>query len=273
VSSVDALAASVAAGRECLRIVDGALAHARQTGDELAAGLQQVGAEARASHTRTITIEVENQQAMIADLAELVEQLQLAVEALRSTGSSGGAPTSTPTPGTLPGPVSPWSHRTRIDRADVTRPRFAPDPNRLPGGTPTELQGTSANQQDLRRENDAAKALAAAGYDIEQNPPTTASGKNPDFLIQGEIWDCYSPRGSSTRTIHTAIREKVGRAGEDQQADRIVLNLDGCGASPAEIRSRLERSPISRLREIKIVKDGTVAQFYPWESEGDAHGD
>ncbi|MEU6246547.1 hypothetical protein [Glycomyces sp. NPDC047010] len=180
--------------------------------------------------------------------------------------SGGGNPPGAP-PTAAPPPAPEPSH------GDVTRPRFAPDPDRRPSGPPTELQGTASNKEDLRRENEAAKVLAEAGYDIEQNPATTSSGKNPDYLIQGEIWDCYSPRGSSTRTIHTAIREKVGRGGEDQQADRIVLNLDASGASPAEIRARLERSPIRRLREIKIVKGGKVTQFYPWDSEVDSDGD
>jgi hypothetical protein len=63
------------------------------------------------------------------------------------------------------------------------------------------------------------------------------------------------------------------RSGEDQQADRKILNLDTCVANPAEIRARLERSPIRRLRGITIVKDGKVTQFYPWDAEVDSNGD
>jgi hypothetical protein len=190
-----------------------------------------------------------------------------------SGGGGGKPPGAPPTPAPPPEPEPSRGSSGGSRSGDVTRPRFAPDPDRRPSGPATELQGTAANKEDLRRENETAKVLAEAGYDIEQNPATTSSGKNPDYLIQGEIWDCYSPRGSSTRTIHTAIREKVGRGGEDQQADRIILNLDACGASVAEIRARLERSPIRRLREIKIVKDGNVTQFYPWDSEVDSNGD
>jgi hypothetical protein len=191
-----------------------------------------------------------------------------------SSGGGGSKPTGAPpTPAPPPEPESSRGPSGGSRSGDVTRPRFAPDPDRRPSGPATELQGTAANKEDLRRENETAKVLAEAGYDIEQNPATTSNGKNPDYLIEGEVWDCYSPRGSSTRTIHTAIREKVGRGGEDQQADRIILNLDACGASVAEIRARLERSPIRRLREIKIVKDGNVTQFYPWDSEVDSNGD
>jgi hypothetical protein len=154
----------------------------------------------------------------------------------------------------------------------IHNPDLAPDPARRSGGPLTKLEGSAEKRQALHRENESAKALAAAGYDIEQNPPTTPNGKNPDYLIQGELWDCYSPTGTSSRTIHKAIYDKVGKNEEDRQAKRIVLNLDGSTVNPAEIRSRLARSPIRGLREIKIVKDGAVTQFYPWDTEVDDSG-
>jgi hypothetical protein len=190
-----------------------------------------------------------------------------------SKGASGGSDSSS-------GSVAPTS-RPRLtsgvgdaDRtAQVTWPRFEPDPDRRPSGPPTPLEGTTGQQNDLDQENEAAKILAQAGYDIEQNPPPRPNGRNPDYRIQGEYFDCYTPGEGSVRTIETALRKKVGKTEAKIQADRIILNLDGAGASAAEIRAHLERFPIRRLKEIKIIEGGRLTQFYPWDAEGDDSGD
>nr|WP_255672509.1 hypothetical protein [Glycomyces amatae] len=142
----------------------------------------------------------------------------------------------------------------------VTRPAHPPDPGRRPAGPPTALDGTKSRA--LERENESAIVLARAGYDIEQNPPT-ASEKDPDYRTQGELWDCYAPKTNKPKNIRTAMRDKV----HDKQAFRIILNLDDCEASPAEIRARLEHDPIRGLEEIKIVYNDQVTQFFPWDSE------
>ncbi|SDC99279.1 hypothetical protein [Glycomyces harbinensis] len=180
-----------------------------------------------------------------------------------SGGASPGPPPQTSSPTGEPGG----------ERPPATPPRFAPDSARRPRGEPANADITGGNPTDIRRENEAAKVLAEAGYDIEQNPPSRPNGKAPDYMIDGQWWDCYSPTGSSTRTIHTSIRNKVGKSDADRQADRIILNLDGCGATAEEIRARLERSPIRGLQEIKVVKGGKVTQFYPWDTEAAHHGD
>ena len=44
----------------------------------------------------------------------------------------------------------------------------------------------------------------------------------------------------------------------------IVLNLEDCPRSIEDIRSILQRKPINGLKEILVVKDGRVIQFYPF---------
>ncbi|MEV3934383.1 hypothetical protein AB0K52_00165 [Glycomyces sp. NPDC049804] len=263
-SSVDALAAAVAVVRERLRIVESLLANARREGDNLVGGLEQVGAVDRASQTRAIIGEVESQQAMIAGLDATVEQIQAAVEALRSTGSRGGAATSAPSASSiLAGSASSSNGGSRSGHADVTLPRLAPDATRRPGGRPAAIKGKDTKQRSLEKENESAEVLARAGFDIEQNPPPKPNGKEPDYRIQDEYWDCYAPTGNSPRTIYSQLHDKV----REGQAERIILNLDLSGASRDDVRARLERYPIRGLREIKIIEQGEITQFYPWESE------
>lgn len=272
--SVDTLAAAVAAVWESLRSVSATLAHARQEGEDLAQALERCGVEGHAQRTRSAVSKLETQQATAAGLEASVNQIQAAVEALRGPDAGGSPPAGRPSSAVPPEPGtrSP-SKSLGTQPIAVTRPRFAPDPARRPGGMPTNVEETGGNPTDIRRENEAAKTLAEAGYDIEQNPGRRPNGKAPDYMIDGQWWDCYSPTGASSRTIHTEIRRKVGKSEADRQADRIILNLDGCGASAEEIRARLERSPIRGLQEIKIVKSGKVTQFYPWDTEAEYDGD
>jgi hypothetical protein len=49
------------------------------------------------------------------------------------------------------------------------------------------------------------------------------------------------------------------------QADRLVLNLDDTSRSMADIAEMLRRKPIASLKQILVVKDGTVVPFFPFE--------
>ncbi|GJD48578.1 hypothetical protein OPKNFCMD_1300 [Methylobacterium crusticola] len=69
----------------------------------------------------------------------------------------------------------------------------------MPTGTAEEPRGQGGlKQQGIRRQNEAANALAFARFHVEHSPETTArdnlnSFKDPDFRIEGRIFDCYSP--------------------------------------------------------------------------------
>ena len=74
------------------------------------------------------------------------------------------------------------------------------------------------------RENEATETIARNGYSIEQNPIVEGTTRNPDYSIEGEIFDCYSPaKNTKIRNIASTIEEKVIEKG---QANRVVLNLD-----------------------------------------------
>jgi uncharacterized protein YukE len=141
-----------------------------------------------------------------------------------------------------------------------THPSGKPDPNGAPRGRRTDAHPTRVKDRPLRRENESADTLAKNGYDVEQNPPPKPNGKEPDYKIEGEYFDCYSPDSTNIEQIRKGISRKVSA----DQADRIILNLDDCPRSMQEIEDILRRKPIDGLSEIKIVKDGQVLPFYPF---------
>ncbi|MFG3339724.1 hypothetical protein [Glycomyces sp. NPDC048151] len=143
---------------------------------------------------------------------------------------------------------------------DNTSPSQTPDPNNTPRGEPTEVNGSPSNRRSLERENESAQTLAENGYDVEQNPPGKDNGKNPDYKIEGEYFDCYAP----SRDDAGRIRDDISRKVKKDQAERIILNLDDSGLNPADLRSVLERRPVGNLQEVKIIKDGQVIDFFPF---------
>jgi len=254
-TNIDEASGAVGGNAEQARELASGIAASKDLLDSLTGAFGAVGLDGKASETQAASDRAEELTGHANGLADALDSLRAQIEALKGllTAANGGnsnSPTATPAQAPLPS-SSPG----------ITRPVHPPDPGRRPTGPATVLDGEKT--QGLKRENESALALARVGYEVQQNPVTNAVGKNPDYRIQGQDWDCYSPSGSSTRTIHTTLRKKVGGG----QASRIVLNLDDCGASPSEIRARLERSPIRGLQEIKIVQGGEVQQFYPWDSE------
>ncbi|NEO76428.1 hypothetical protein [Moorena sp. SIO4G3] len=138
-------------------------------------------------------------------------------------------------------------------------------PSGLPGATPrgkkTEVSSRASGemQRQLRRENESATILALMGYDVEQNPPTLPNGKNPDYKIEGQIFDHYTPPTSNPDQIRKGISRKVKR----RQAERIVLNLDDTNVNPDELQDILARKPIDNLKEIIMIINGKVIPFFP----------
>ncbi|MEV0193606.1 putative T7SS-secreted protein [Kitasatospora purpeofusca] len=143
-----------------------------------------------------------------------------------------------------------------------TRPSRPVDPNAAPEGRPTNIPKKSdeATERSLRRENESAQILARNGYKVEQNPNLTTTEKNPDYRIEGDIWDCYSPSSAKPRSIHSGIAEKVNK----DQADRIVLNMSDTEVDLATMKKQLQDWPIDGLKEVKVIdKAGNVVHFYP----------
>ena len=145
----------------------------------------------------------------------------------------------------------------------ITRPCLVPDHRRLPNGNPKKTHPTSRDDRGHRRENEAAVVLARHGFDVIQAPGRKVNNKDPDFLINGRPWDCYSPTSSKVDRIRNNINTKV----KSQQASRIILELSDSTVTTGELHDRLRTKPISGLDEIKIVDDDSVIDFHPY-SEG-----
>jgi hypothetical protein len=142
-----------------------------------------------------------------------------------------------------------------------TKPSRPFDPSARPRGTPTVAHPTKLRDRSLRRENESADALARDGYDVEQNPPPKPNGKEPDYKVEGRYFDCYSPTSDDPDNVRDGISKKV----RQEQADRIVLNLDDCPASADQIAGILRRKPISGLQEVLVVRNGQVMELYSIE--------
>lgn len=158
------------------------------------------------------------------------------------------------------------ARRASGDAADLARQRSSgtrptKPPGEPPGGERTTINPNASRdvQRTLRRENESADLLAQKGYDVEQNPPTLPNGKNPDYRIDGKTFDNLAPSTSNPDQIRKGISRKVS----DEQADRIILNMNDTTVELGELRDLLNRKPIDNLKEIIVVRDGEVIPFFP----------
>jgi uncharacterized protein YukE len=142
----------------------------------------------------------------------------------------------------------------------LTTPSGKPDPGRRPGGRRTKANPLKKKDRALRRENESADVLAQNGYAVEQNPPPKPNGKEPDYRIEGEYFDNYAPSTGSLGNIRKKLSEKVA----EDQADRLIVNMDDTPCSMEDIAAMLRRRPIVNLKQILVVKDGKVIPFFPF---------
>lgn len=145
-----------------------------------------------------------------------------------------------------------------------TRPSRAPDPSAVPSGSRTPAHPTKVKDRPLRRENESADVLAQNGFDVVQNPPPRPNGKQPDYLIEGDYFDCYSPDTPDLDNLRDGISAKLRDKQGNQQADRIVLNLDDSPHTLDDIKDVLTRKPLAGLKEILVVRGGQVIPFFPF---------
>lgn len=117
-----------------------------------------------------------------------------------------------------------------------TQPSCAPSPDAQPRGRRAKVEGDATKKQSIRRENEAADHAARAGYDVEQNPSVPGT-KDPDYRIEGRVFDGYSPQGGDLNTIRDTMHGKVA----DGQTRRLLLNLDDAPAVNVEDISALSQ--------------------------------
>jgi hypothetical protein len=129
-----------------------------------------------------------------------------------------------------------------------------------------------ATRRSLELENECADTVARKGYRVHQNPTrqeiaearrtTRDVGKpdgDPDYLIEGHVFDCYSPTPAATvRGVWTQVRKKV----VGQQTQRVVVNLhDWCG-DLGDLQKQFDDWPISGLKElIAVTRNGAIVQI------------
>ena len=106
---------------------------------------------------------------------------------------------------------------------------------------------------------ESASILAQAGYRVEQNPVIAGTSREPDYLIEGRIFDCYAPTSSKPRFIASTLEGKI----EKGQAQRFILNLEDSNVDINVLRQQFTQYPVPGLKEIIIIKHGQVQPFIP----------
>ncbi len=115
----------------------------------------------------------------------------------------------------------------------------------------------------INRQNETADLLALNGYVTEMLPYNKNGNgygvidtSNPDFLIEGLVFDCYSPNTSNARNIRSTIKTKT-----EKQCSNIILNLDDCPTSIDDILQAIKNEPIEGLDILMYVKNGKIYQI------------
>ena len=152
------------------------------------------------------------------------------------------------------------------------KPEPKPDDSGLtepttPGGQPkgNYEKPDHLDPRPITRQNETADLLAEKGYDVEMLPGTKGGNghgikpeSNPDFLINGKPFDCYSPDTSNVRNIWSTVEGKT-----QKQASGIVLNLEDYTGSMDKLMKQFNDWPIEGLDELFIVKDGNITRWFP----------
>ena len=131
-----------------------------------------------------------------------------------------------------------------------------------------------ATDRALHLENQCADLLASKGYRVHQNPTGQQvaqarlrtgdagnSRKTPDYLIEGHVFDCYSPTPpKAVRGVWTEVSKKVDAA----QTQRVVLNLQDWRGDLTALRKQFNDWPIPGLKEVVAVsRSGAIIQIVP----------
>ena len=108
-------------------------------------------------------------------------------------------------------------------------------------------------------EEDTAKYLTLYGFTIDViRPMNTPKVHNPDFLMNGSIWEMKSPKSSNLKTIKKRVHEA------SEQSMRIIVDL----GRVKKDYEKVEREIVKRFcnkgtfrRMILITKDGRVFDY------------
>lgn len=149
--------------------------------------------------------------------------------------------------------------------------RTIKEPGTLSGSrTQIPKKADEATRRSLLLENEAADILVKNGLDVEQNPSISGTTRNPDLLIlrgeidgktlNNEVADVFSPGAkTSARNIRKTIDEKVN---VKQQAETIVINLNGSERTAKEITDALKAEPVPNLKNLIVVQDQSISLLF-----------
>jgi Contact-dependent growth inhibition CdiA C-terminal domain len=143
-----------------------------------------------------------------------------------------------------------------------------------PEKIPTKITTSKVSEQarGLRRQNEAAEIMSKNGYHVEYQPKITETermskfpwfeeGRKPDFKIEGEIFDGYSPnKSTSIQNVIKSVKKKT----ENNQARRILINLDDSNVSIPNLAKELRLSKLPLLDEVIVIKHGKITKIYPY---------
>ncbi|WP_341347215.1 hypothetical protein [Paenibacillus sp. FSL H3-0469] len=169
-----------------------------------------------------------------------------------------------PGPVEVPGQVWRSEGRGNIPNTKLTEPS-------LPKGGKPKGNYTIGDSHGIKKESETADLMADQGYDIKildevngGNGFGIKESSNPDFLIEGKVFDCYAP--TIETNLDNILRNTTKKT--KTQAERIVLNLDQFPSEKvAEIIQGILRKAnsdgdLKNLKELFIVKDGEITRVF-----------
>lgn len=145
----------------------------------------------------------------------------------------------------------------------------------VPTGHPTHIEPDDdiETRRSLELENSGALTIARQGYRIHQNPTRAEVAqarldtgdvgnprKDPDYLLEGHVFDCYSPvkPDKAVRGIWAEAKRKVDRG----QTQRVVVNLEDWRGNMSALRKQFADWPVEGLKEVKVItRDGEIVQL------------
>jgi hypothetical protein len=103
-------------------------------------------------------------------------------------------------------------------------------------------------RRGAERENETADILWLNNHNVEQKPRVPGP-KNPDYRIDGELFDNYAPVTNNVRNIWSYVARKIS----GKQADNIVINLRDSQATLLELDAKFRDYPIPGLNNLWVV--------------------
>jgi hypothetical protein len=213
--------------------------------------------------TRLAEFLEKNQEKLRKVLDDKKERKSAGRGASSSAGGGGGGEGKPPPPKPPPSaPPTSAGKTAAVPARRATKPSLDPHPSNKPRGKPTAIP-PNANPEmarSLGRENETAEIMSRNGYDVEQNP--SAPGlKKPDYKVEGQTFDCYSPKdNTSVRNVWSEVKGKV----DEGQTNRVVVNLRDWKGDPAALQAQFEKWPVKGLDEVITVQpDGSLSQILP----------